>query len=154
MGAWVRGSVGACQYPVPSTQYPVPNTQYPIPNPQQETTLVSVVQCIGSEISDDLDALPIMETDTKERLSAQITGRVQGVGFRNFTQMRARQLGLTGWVRNESDGSVRLEAEGPRGALEDLLDAVHDGPRTARVETVEVDWTDATGEFDVFRVRR
>jgi acylphosphatase len=95
-----------------------------------------------------------METDTQERLSVQITGRVQGVGFRNFTQMRARQLGVTGWVRNEPDGSVRLEAEGPRGALEDLLEAVHDGPRTARVEQVDVDWTDPTDEFDTFRVRR
>jgi acylphosphatase len=96
----------------------------------------------------------VMETDTKERLSARITGRVQGVGFRNFTQMRARQLGVAGWVRNEQDGSVRLEAEGPRGALDDLLDAVHEGPRMARVEDVEADWAEATEEFDVFRVRR
>ncbi|PSQ78867.1 MAG: acylphosphatase [Bacteroidetes bacterium QH_7_62_13] len=95
-----------------------------------------------------------METDTKERLSARIAGRVQGVGFRNFTRMRARQLGLTGWVRNEQDGSVRLEAEGPRGALEDLLDAVHEGPRLARVADVDADWDDATEEFENFRVRR
>jgi acylphosphatase len=95
-----------------------------------------------------------METDTQERLSAQITGRVQGVGFRNFTQMRARQLGVSGWVRNEDDGSVRVEAEGPRGALEDLLDAVREGPRTARVDGVDADWSDATDEFEVFRVRR
>ena len=94
-----------------------------------------------------------METDTKERLSARITGRVQGVGFRNFTQTRARQLGIAGWVRNESDGSVRLEAEGPRGALDDLLTAVRDGPRMAEVEAVDADWEDATDEFDVFRVR-
>lgn len=95
-----------------------------------------------------------METHTKERLSARITGRVQGVGFRNFTRMRARQLGVAGWVRNEKDGSVRLEAEGPRGALEELLDAVREGPRMARVEDVTADWDDATEEFDVFRVRR
>jgi len=95
-----------------------------------------------------------METDAKERLSARITGRVQGVGFRNFTRMRARQLGVAGWVRNERDGSVRLEAEGPRGSLEDLLGAVHEGPRMARVEDVEAEWTDATEEFDAFRVRR
>lgn len=95
-----------------------------------------------------------METDTQERLSARITGRVQGVGFRNFTQMRARQLGVTGWVRNEEDGSVRLEAEGPRGALEDLAEAVQEGPRMARVENVDADWSTATNEFDVFRVRR
>ena len=95
-----------------------------------------------------------METDTQERLSARITGRVQGVGFRNFTQMRARQLGVSGWVRNENDGSVRLEAEGPRAALEDLLEAIHDGPRTARVRAVDADWDDATDEFETFRVRR
>jgi len=95
-----------------------------------------------------------METDPQERLSARITGRVQGVGFRNFTQTRARRLDLTGWVRNEPDGSVRLEAEGPRDALEDLLETVHEGPRTALVEDVAADWTDATDEFDTFRVRR
>ncbi|PQJ35999.1 acylphosphatase [Salinibacter sp. 10B] len=95
-----------------------------------------------------------METDTQERLSAQIEGRVQGVGFRNFTQMRARQLGVTGWVRNEQDGSVRLEAEGPRAALEELLEAVHEGPRMAQVESVEAEWAGANDEYEGFRVRR
>lgn len=95
-----------------------------------------------------------MEADTKERLSVRITGRVQGVGFRNFTQMRARQLGLTGWVRNESDGSVRLEAEGPRGALEELLEAIQEGPRMAFVEDIDAEWSGGEDEFDVFRVRR
>jgi acylphosphatase len=95
-----------------------------------------------------------METETHERLSARITGRVQGVGFRNFTQMRARRLGVTGWVRNERDGSVRLEAEGPREALDQLVEAVQQGPRMARVENVEVDWSDANDDFEVFRVRR
>lgn len=95
-----------------------------------------------------------METDTQERLSARITGRVQGVGFRNFTQMRARQLGVTGWVRNEDDGSVRLEAEGPRGALEELAEAVQEGPRMARVESVDAEWSRSDGEFEIFQVRR
>lgn len=95
-----------------------------------------------------------METDAQARLSARITGRVQGVGFRNFTRRRARKLGVSGWVRNERDGSVRLEAEGPRQALESLLEAVHRGPRTARVEDVEVTWSESTDEFERFRVRR
>lgn len=99
-------------------------------------------------------AIDFMETDTQERLSARITGRVQGVGFRNFTRMRARRLGVTGWVRNERDGSVRLEAEGSREDLESLAEAVQRGPRMARVEDVEVDWSDATDEFETFRVRR
>ena len=95
-----------------------------------------------------------METETQVRLSARITGRVQGVGFRNFTRTRARRLGVTGWVRNERDGSVRLEAEGTRETLDSLVEAVQHGPRMARVENVDVDWDDATGEFDGFRVRR
>jgi len=95
-----------------------------------------------------------METGTEKRVSARITGRVQGVGFRNFTQRRARRLGVTGWVRNEADGSVRLEAEGPTDALESLVEAVREGPRTARVEAVDVDWSDAADAFEVFRVRR
>ncbi|WP_263786169.1 acylphosphatase [Salinibacter grassmerensis] len=95
-----------------------------------------------------------METETEKRVSARITGRVQGVGFRNFTQRRARRLGVTGWVRNEPDGSVRLEAEGPTDALESLVEAVHQGPRMARVQEVDADWSDADDEFEVFQVRR
>lgn len=95
-----------------------------------------------------------METEAQERLSARITGRVQGVGFRNFTRTRAHRLGVTGWVRNERDGSVRVEAEGEREALDALVEAVRQGPRMARVENVDVDWEDATGEFEGFRVRR
>jgi acylphosphatase len=90
---------------------------------------------------------------TAERLSAQVTGRVQGVGFRQFTRRKASDLDLTGWVKNESDGSVRLEAEGPRDALDDLLDAIRSGPRTASVENVSADWQDADGRFDRFQVR-
>lgn len=97
-----------------------------------------------------------MDTDTEsmQRLSAQITGRVQGVGFRNFTQRTASRLGLVGWVRNEPDGSVRLEAEGSSDDLESLHTAVQEGPRMARVESVDADLGDATGEFETFRVRR
>jgi len=95
-----------------------------------------------------------METETEKRVSARITGRVQGVGFRNFTRRRARRLDVTGWVRNEPDGSVRLEAEGPADALESLVEAVHQGPRMARVEDVDVDWSEAADAFEGFRVRR
>ena len=88
-----------------------------------------------------------------QRLSARVVGRVQGVYFRAFTRNQARALGLTGWVRNEYYGSVYLEAEGPRPALETLLAAVRRGPSEARVDRVEVDWSEATGEFSGFAVR-
>lgn len=93
------------------------------------------------------------DTQTTKRVSARIIGRVQGVGFRNFTQMRAGRLDVRGWVRNEKDGTVRLEAEGSEGALETLLDAVREGPRAARVDDVTVEWKAPTDEFETFSVR-
>lgn len=94
------------------------------------------------------------DTATTQRLSARITGRVQGVGFRNFTQRTASRLGLVGWVRNEADGSVRLEAEGAPDDLDALRTALQEGPRMAHVESVDADVDEATGAFETFRVRR
>ncbi len=93
----------------------------------------------------DLDA-------TRVRLT--IRGRVQGVFYRASTRRRATELGLVGWVRNLPDGGVEAVAEGPRAALDALVAWCHDGPRSARVDGVEARWSDATGEFDGFRVLR
>jgi acylphosphatase len=89
----------------------------------------------------------------RERLDASVRGRVQGVGFRYFVMQAASQLPVTGWVANESDGSVRCVAEGARPALEALLDALRDGPPGARVDHVTETWMPATGTLDRFRVR-
>ena len=94
-----------------------------------------------------------MIPSSHQRLSVRVAGRVQGVYFRAFTRNQARALGLTGWVRNAYDGSVHLEAEGPRPALETLLAAVRRGPSDARVDHVAVEWSEATGAFDGFAVR-
>ena len=67
------------------------------------------------------------------RLHAFVEGDVQGVGYRYFVIDNARSLGLTGWVRNRFDGSVEVLAEGPRAYLEILIDALQQGPRSARV---------------------
>lgn len=56
-----------------------------------------------------------------QRLAIRFTGRVQGVGFRMTAKSLAQELGLTGWVRNESDGSVSMEAQGTREALDACL---------------------------------
>ena len=80
-----------------------------------------------------------------ERLHAVIHGEVQGVGFRYFLLDSARPLGLQGWVRNRSDGAVELVAEGERAKLELLLRAARQGPRHARVDTVDVEWQAAAG---------
>jgi acylphosphatase len=75
-----------------------------------------------------------------ERLDASVRGRVQGVGFRYFVLREAARLDLNGWVANEADGSVRVVADGPRGALEELLEALREGPPAAIVERVVVNW--------------
>ena len=71
---------------------------------------------------------------------AVITGRVQGVGYRQATLALAQELGLGGWVRNQWDGSVLVTAEGPELALQRLLAWLHSGPRMAHVERVTVQW--------------
>jgi acylphosphatase len=85
-----------------------------------------------------------------ERLHVVVRGSVQGVGFRYFIQRKARQLGLHGWVRNNDDGTVELLAEGSRSDLEQLMMAAEEGPRMARVQRVEVQWSRATGGLDEF----
>jgi len=87
------------------------------------------------------------------QLHAIVHGRVQGVGFRDATQRHAVDLGLTGWVRNQSDGTVEVTAEGERDTLERLLAFLNRGPQAAHVTQVESSWHAATGKFDHFGVR-
>lgn len=95
-----------------------------------------------------------MPNQNQQRIEASIKGRVQGVGFRHFTVRTAEKLkGVTGWVKNESDGSVTLVAEGPADELDELVSAVHEGPRSARVDDLDLEKTDARGEFSSFDVR-
>ena len=87
------------------------------------------------------------------RLDATVIGRVHGVGFRYFALREAMQLGLQGWVSNESDGSVRCVAEGPRERLELLLGRLQEGPASAIVERVSASWMPASGTLGPFRVQ-
>ena len=87
------------------------------------------------------------------RLQAIVHGRVQGVSFRYYTQRRARELGLTGYVRNVWDGTVEVVAEGQRADLDELLAFVRTGPRAAFVTRVDVQWPAPSGAFDRFEVR-
>jgi acylphosphatase len=68
-----------------------------------------------------------------------IHGRVQGVGFRYFVERHAQRLGLRGWVRNLPDGSVEVEASGPKEALDELEGLLWRGPQWADVRRVEVE---------------
>ena len=88
------------------------------------------------------------------RRAITVTGRVQGVSFRWYTERRAAELGLTGWVRNHDDGSVRLEAQGPSGAVEELVAWLHQGPTHARVDDVRVDAVETRAGEAGFRTVR
>jgi len=94
-----------------------------------------------------------MTVSEKKRLHAVVTGRVQGVGFRYFVQQHAAKLELTGWVRNQWDGSVELIAEGNHLGLQAFLKILYQGPSSATVMNVDFAWQTATGEFRGFRVK-
>jgi acylphosphatase len=88
-----------------------------------------------------------------KRLEAVVSGRVQGVGFREFVRHEASTRGIAGYVRNSDDGrNVELVAEGDERALDELLRALHEGPRFARVERIETKLSDAGGGFSKFSV--
>ncbi|MCG8324944.1 MAG: acylphosphatase [Thiotrichales bacterium] len=81
-----------------------------------------------------------------------VAGRVQGVCYRISTLEQARQLGLTGWVRNLEDGNVEVFACGNGDGLQALEDWLHDGPAMARVSTVQA--VEVEPElFDGFSIR-
>jgi acylphosphatase len=86
------------------------------------------------------------------RLTARVTGIVQGVGFREFAAREAQRLGLAGTVRNCADGAVEAIAEGPEPELRDLRLALSRGPWSANVQRVDAAWSEATGEFRGFRI--
>jgi acylphosphatase len=72
-----------------------------------------------------------------------VRGRVQGVSFRAWTKAGAEARGLSGWVRNEPDGSVAALIAGPEDAVQAMVAALHEGPPRARVEAVEVEPAEA-----------
>lgn len=89
-----------------------------------------------------------------KRIALRVHGKVQGVFFRASTQQKAEELGLTGFVQNERDGTVYLEAEGDTDALKQLEQWAHQGPSSARVEKVEVAEKKDLAGFSKFEQRR
>lgn len=90
-----------------------------------------------------------------QRLTARISGRVQGVGFRWWVRSRAEALGLTGWVMNDPDDrAVAVLAEGEPDRLDALEALLRQGPSSARVEQVEVMRGAASGGYRGFEIVR
>lgn len=80
------------------------------------------------------------------RVRAVVSGRVQGVWFRESCRREAERLGVAGWVANRPDGTVEIEAEGDEAAVEALVRWAHRGPRLARVERVTLERSAPTGD--------
>ncbi len=86
-------------------------------------------------------------------VQAIVCGYVQGVFFRTFVAGRATELGLTGYVRNLSGGTVEVLAEGERKQLEKLIGYLKVGPSAARVERIVTNWSEYTGNYSRFNIR-
>ncbi len=81
-----------------------------------------------------------------------VTGRVQGVYYRSYAEDEARRLHLTGWVRNQRNGSVEMVIEGEERDVQAMIAWSRQGSPVSRVEDVEVAWEAYTGEFSGFGV--
>jgi acylphosphatase len=94
-------------------------------------------------------------TSTEKVVEARrfvVRGRVQGVGFRWFVEREAHILGVAGWVRNNSDGSVEVLAQGTRDQLSGLQSRLRQGPRAARVDDIEESAANAASGLTSFRI--
>ncbi len=94
----------------------------------------------------------IPKSRMEKRAHIFVSGRVQGVFFRDHTRKWASSLGLAGWVRNLYDGRVEAVVEGEKEQIEGLIAKLKQGPPMADVTNVEVIWEDCAGEFDGFRI--
>ena len=81
-----------------------------------------------------------------------ITGRVQGVGYRFYLQRKARELGVAGWVRNRSNGTVEAVVHGSPGQVDAVVAWARRGPPSAVVADVEI--SDGSGEYTGFEARQ
>jgi len=89
----------------------------------------------------------------EKRVVLKIYGDVQGVGFRYRLAEEAARLNLTGWVRNEPDGTVLVVADGEEENLRKLIEYCKEGPKFAKVDRVEVEWMEAENKFKEFIIK-
>lgn len=91
--------------------------------------------------------------DERERAHVRVTGRVQGVFFRDTARREAVRLGLTGWVRNSPDGAVEAVFEGPSEGVREMVRWCEQGPPDAAVENVDAGYETPRDDLTGFEVR-
>lgn len=130
-----------------------------IQNPRAEAkdeniyrTNVKTLPKPGTAVRLIFQRVPLKDPKGRRRVHVFLTGRVQGVGFRNFTRRQALRLGLIGWVMNLRDGRVEAVVEGPAEKVAALLEKIKRGPRGARVVEMKVADETPRGKFKTFRV--
>ena len=89
----------------------------------------------------------------KKRLHIIVHGQVQGIFFRATAKEKAVQMGISGWIRNNSDGTVEGVFEGEEKSLKEILVFCRHGPSLAKVEEVKEKWRECTNEFRSFDIR-
>lgn len=96
----------------------------------------------------------VIEVNRKMQIYVLISGKVQGVGFRNFTRANASQLNINGYAKNLANGKVEVVAEGELLQLTALVEILEQGPRSSRVDDIDIEERKFTGEYSKFDVRR
>lgn len=87
------------------------------------------------------------------RLQVTVSGNVQGVGFRYFTQMKAVQFGITGWVKNKANGTVQIVAAGDKDNLDSFIHELRLGNPFSKVEHMEINELSDTETFQSFKIK-
>ena len=88
-----------------------------------------------------------------KKIILKIYGRVQMVMYRDSARRQAKKLNLTGWVMNKSDGTVELIAEGKKENLKQFIDWCYNGSMLAKVNKIDINWQEATGQFKKFNIK-
>ncbi len=123
-------------------------------NPLQESLEENIYKKNG-ELLPPLGTSVTVTIDVVEKMQYYIliSGKVQGVGFRNFTQQNAKKLGVQGYAMNLSNGKVEVVAEGNQTQLNALVKLLKQGPRFARVDALNIDERAVTGKYETFGIR-
>lgn len=89
----------------------------------------------------------------KVRAHICVSGLVQGVFFRSHTEEKARELGITGWVRNLENERVEAVFEGEKEKIDKIIEWAKRGPSFAQVDGIDIEWEDYKGEFNNFEIK-